>query len=126
MKLKLGLPKGSLQESTIRLFAKAGYRIVIGDRSYTPSIDDPEIECLMFRAQEMARYVERGVLDVGLTGKDWIVENNADVIEVEERVYSKSTSRRYRWVVAVPEDGDCRVPVEQIDLLIEEIVLVGP
>ena len=126
MKLKLGLPKGSLQESTIRLFARAGYRIVIGDRSYTPSIDDPEIECLMFRAQEMARYVERGVLDVGLPGKDWIVENNADVIEVEELVYSKSASRRYRWVVAVPEDGDCRVPVEQIDLLIEEIVLVGP
>jgi ATP phosphoribosyltransferase len=118
MKLKLGLPKGSLQESTIRLFAKAGYRIVIGDRSYTPSIDDPEIECLMFRAQEMARYVERGVLDVGLTGKDWIVENNADVIEVEELVYSKNTSRRYRWVVAAPEDGDCRVSVEQIDLLI--------
>jgi ATP phosphoribosyltransferase len=106
MKLKLGLPKGSLQESTIRLFAKAGYRIVIGDRSYTPSIDDPEIECLMFRAQEMARYVERGVLDVGLTGKDWIVENNADVVEVEELVYSKSTSRRYRWVVAVPEESD--------------------
>jgi ATP phosphoribosyltransferase len=106
MKLKLGLPKGSLQESTIRLFAKAGYKIVIGDRSYTPSIDDPEIECLMFRAQEMARYVERGVLDVGLTGKDWIVENNADVVEVEELVYSKSTSRRYRWVVAVPEDSD--------------------
>ena len=104
--LKLGIPKGSLQESTIRLFGKAGYRIVVGSRSYTPSIDDPEIECLMFRAQEIARYVERGVLDVGLTGADWIAENDADVYEVAELVYSKATSRRYRWVVAVPEDSD--------------------
>jgi ATP phosphoribosyltransferase len=104
--LKLGLPKGSLQESTVKLFARAGYRITIHARSYTPSIDDPEIECLMFRAQEMARYVERGVLDVGLTGKDWILENDADVVEVEDLVYSKTTSKAYRWVVAVPEDSD--------------------
>ena len=105
-KLKLGIPKGSLQESTIRLFARAGYRVVVAGRSYTPRIDDPEIECLMFRAQEMARYVERGILDVGLTGKDWIVENEADVVEVEDLVYSKATSQSYRWVVAVPEDSD--------------------
>jgi len=104
--LKLGLPKGSLQESTIRLFAKAGYKITVRDRSYTPSINDPEIECLMFRAQEMARYVERGVLDVGLTGQDWILENDADVVHVEDLVYSKATSKAYRWVLAVPEDSD--------------------
>ncbi len=104
--LKLGIPKGSLQDSTVRLFAKAGYKIVVSERSYVPSIDDPEIECLMFRAQEMARYVERGILDAGLTGKDWIVENNADVVEVADLVYSKTTTRRYRWVLAVPEDSD--------------------
>jgi ATP phosphoribosyltransferase len=106
--LKLGLPKGSLQESTIKLFGKAGYKIVVSGRSYVPNIDDPEIECLMFRAQEMARYVERGVLDVGLTGKDWITENDADVVEVEDLVYSKATSRAFRWVVAVPEDSEIR------------------
>jgi ATP phosphoribosyltransferase len=107
-KLKLGIPKGSLQESTIRLFSRAGYKIGIVGRSYTPQIDDPEIECLMFRAQEMARYVERGILDVGLTGKDWIVENEADIVEVEDLVYSKATSQSYRWVVAVPEDSDIK------------------
>jgi ATP phosphoribosyltransferase len=106
--LKLGLPKGSLQESTINLFGRAGYRIAVSGRSYTPRIDDPEIECLMFRAQEMARYVERGILDVGLTGKDWILENDADVIEVEDLVYSKATSKPYRWVLAVPEESDIR------------------
>jgi ATP phosphoribosyltransferase len=104
--LKLGLPKGSLQDSTINLFGKAGYKIVVSGRSYIPSIDDPEIECLMFRAQEMARYVERGVLDVGLTGKDWITENDADVVEVADLVYSKATAKIFRWVVAVPEDSD--------------------
>ncbi|MBM3189149.1 MAG: ATP phosphoribosyltransferase [Chloroflexi bacterium] len=104
-KLKLGIPKGSLQDSTVRLFGKAGYRIIVNERSYTPSIDDPEIECLMFRAQEMARYVDRGVMDAGLTGKDWITENDADVVEVADLVYSKSTTQRYRWVVAVPEDS---------------------
>ena len=104
--LKLGVPKGSLQESTVRLFAKAGYRIVVHERSYMPTIDDPEIECLMFRAQEMARYVERGVLDVGLTGQDWILENDADVVEIADLIYSKSTTKAYRWVVAVPEDSD--------------------
>ena len=103
--LKLGLPKGSLQEFTIKLFERAGYKIIVRSRSYIPSIDDPEIKCLMFRAQEMARYVERGVLDVGLTGKDWILENDADVVEVVDLVYSKTTSEPYRWVLAVPEDS---------------------
>ena len=104
--LRLGLPKGSLQESTLKLFARAGYNVVVPHRSYVPRIDDPEIECLMFRAQEMARYVERDVLDVGLTGKDWITENDADVVEVADLVYSKATANVYRWVVAVPEDSD--------------------
>ncbi|MCJ7737552.1 MAG: ATP phosphoribosyltransferase [Anaerolineae bacterium] len=104
--LKLGVPKGSLQESTIDLFERAGYRITVRGRSYVPHINDPDIECLMFRAQEMARYVERGVLDVGLTGRDWIVENDADVVEVEDLVYSKSTTQAYRWVLAVPVDSD--------------------
>lgn len=107
-KLKLGIPKGSLQNSTIKLFEKAGYKIVVASRSYMPSIDDSEIECIMFRAQEMARYVERGILDVGLTGKDWITENNADVIEVQDLVYSKATSNIFRWVVAVPENSEIK------------------
>jgi ATP phosphoribosyltransferase len=106
--LKLGLPKGSLQESTIKLFAKAGYQITISGRSYMPAINDSEIECLMFRAQEIARYVERGVLDCGLTGQDWIMENAADVKEVADLVYSKATAQAYRWVVAVPENSDIR------------------
>ncbi|MFH1086333.1 MAG: ATP phosphoribosyltransferase [Chloroflexota bacterium] len=107
-RLMLGIPKGSLQDSTVSLFAKAGFRVMVSDRSYRPTIDDPEIECLMFRAQEMARYVQRGVLDVGLTGQDWITENDADVHEVTELIYSKATSRPYRWVVAVPEESDIR------------------
>jgi ATP phosphoribosyltransferase len=109
-KLKLGIPKGSLQDSTVNLFARAGYKILVRDRSYTPVIDDPEIECLMFRAQEMARYVERGVMDAGLTGNDWILENDADVVEVSELVYSKRTASAYRWVVAVPEDSEIYSP----------------
>ena len=106
--LTLGLPKGSLQRFTIDLFEKAGYKVLLLDRSYTPVVDDPEIECLMFRAQEIARYVERGVLDVGLTGKDWILESDAKVIEVADLVYSKSTTKAYRWVLAVPEDSPIR------------------
>ena len=104
--LILGIPKGSLQESTISLFAKAGYTISVRGRSYVPYVNDDDIDCLMFRAQEIARYVERGVLDVGLTGKDWILENEADVVEVEDLVYSKNTATAYRWVLAVPEDSD--------------------
>ena len=104
--LRLGIPKGSLQASTINLFAKAGYNIVVQGRSYTPHIDDAEIECLMFRAQEMARYVERNVLDVGLTGEDWITENNADIVRVTNLTYSKNTAQSYRWVVAVPQESE--------------------
>jgi ATP phosphoribosyltransferase len=105
-KLRLGIPKGSLQESTIKLFGRAGYNIVVPNRSYMPRIDDPEIECLMFRAQEMARYVERGILDAGLTGEDWIAENDAEVVRIESLTYSKRTAQVYRWVVAVPIDSD--------------------
>ena len=104
-RLKIGFPSGSLQESTFELFRKAGYNIRLESRSYVPEIDDPELEGLMFRAQEIARYVERGVLDVGLTGKDWILENDADVVEVDELIYSKATSRPVRWVIAVPEES---------------------
>ncbi len=106
--LKLGLPKGSLQESTFKLFGKAGYRVQVSSRSYYPSIDDQEIECIMVRAQEMARYVDHGVFDVGLTGKDWILEQNADVVEVAELRYAKGGLNPVRWVVAVPEDSKIR------------------
>jgi ATP phosphoribosyltransferase len=104
--LKIGLPSGSLQESTLALFGKAGYRIRASYRSYTPSVDDPELDGLFLRAQEMAHYVERGVLDVGLTGNDWILENEADVVQIAELRYSKSTAQPVRWVIAVPEDSD--------------------
>ncbi|HET7228219.1 MAG TPA: ATP phosphoribosyltransferase [Chthoniobacterales bacterium] len=104
-RLKLGIPKGSLQESTVELFAKAGWRISIGSRSYFPGIDDPEIECMLVRAQEMPRYVESGALDAGLTGKDWIIETGAEVEQVGELVYSKTGLGRVRWVLAVAEDS---------------------
>ena len=103
--LKLGIPKGSLEEATVNLFAKAGYRIKISSRSYFPSIDDDEIECMLIRAQEIARYVTDGVLDAGLTGKDWVQENRADVEEIADLVYSKASSRPVRWVLAVPNDS---------------------
>ncbi len=102
-KIKLGLPKGSLQDSTIRLFKKAGYSISVRDRSYFPYIDDPEIECMLIRAQEMARYVEHGVLDAGFTGKDWILETNSKVHVITELVYSKQNMKPVKWVLAVPE-----------------------
>ena len=104
-KLKLGLPSGSLKEPTFDLFERAGYKIRLSSRSYIPTINDPEMEGLMFRAQEMAQYVARGVVDVGLTGKDWILENDADVVEIGELVYSRATSRPVRWVIAVPEES---------------------
>jgi len=103
--LKLGIPKGSLEEATVNLFAKAGYNITIKSRSYFPSIDDNEIECMLIRAQEIARYVQNGVLDAGLTGKDWIQENRADVVEIADLVYSKTSSRPVRWVLAVPNES---------------------
>jgi len=101
-KLKLGLPKGSLQESTISIFEKAGYKIRVNERSYFPAIDDPEIECMLIRAQEMARYIQNGVIDCGITGKDWIMENGAKVIEMADLVYSKQGMRSVKWVLAVP------------------------
>jgi ATP phosphoribosyltransferase len=107
-KLKLGIPKGSLQDATIDLFGRAGWKITLGARSYVPTIDDPEIECLMVRAQEMARYVETGALDAGITGHDWVVETGADVEEMAELVYAKQRLARVRWVLAVPEDSAIR------------------
>jgi ATP phosphoribosyltransferase len=104
-RLKLGIPKGSLQDSTVELFAKAGWRITISSRSYFPGIDDPEIECMLVRAQEMPRYVESGALDAGLTGKDWIIETGAEVQQIGELVYSKTGLGRVRWVLAVAEDS---------------------
>ncbi|HSV14203.1 MAG TPA: ATP phosphoribosyltransferase, partial [Tepidisphaeraceae bacterium] len=103
MKLKLGIPKGSLENATIDLFRRAGFSITTSSRSYFPGIDDPEIECMLIRAQEMARYVEDGILDAGLTGRDWIQENEADVVAVADLIYAKQSFGKVRWVLAVPE-----------------------
>lgn len=103
--LKLGLPKGSLQESTFSLFQKAGYTISVSSRSYFPSVEDDEMKIMLVRAQEMARYVELGTLDAGLTGKDWIIETNSDVMEIAELIYAKKSMRSVRWVLAVQEDS---------------------
>lgn len=107
-KIKLGIPKGSLQEATALLFKKAGFNISINKRSYFPSVDDPQMECMLIRAQEMARYVENGVLDFGLTGMDWVLENDADVIKVEDLVYSKRGLGKVRWVLAAPPESGIR------------------
>jgi ATP phosphoribosyltransferase len=109
-RLKLGLPKGSLQDATLDLFSRAGWKITLGSRSYVPGIDDVEIECLLVRAQEMARYVESGALDAGITGHDWVVETGAAVDELSELVYAKQRLARVRWVLAVPEDCAIRRP----------------
>ena len=109
-RLKLGIPKGSLQDATIELFSRAGWKITLGSRSYVPAIDDPEIECLLVRAQEMARYVQSGALDAGITGHDWVVETSANVEELAELVYAKQRLARVRWVLAVPEDSSIREP----------------
>ena len=103
MKLKLGIPKGSLENATIDLFRRAGFTITTSSRSYFPSIDDPEIECMMIRAQEMARYIEDGVLDAGLTGRDWVEESEAKVEAVADLIYAKQSFGKVRWVLAVPE-----------------------
>ncbi len=103
MKLKLGIPKGSLENATVDLFRRAGFQITISSRSYFPAIDDPEIECMLIRAQEMARYVEDGVLDAGLTGRDWVEENEAKVQTVADLIYAKQSFGKVRWVLAVPE-----------------------
>ncbi|OGG05397.1 MAG: ATP phosphoribosyltransferase [Candidatus Glassbacteria bacterium RIFCSPLOWO2_12_FULL_58_11] len=106
MKIKLGLPKGSLQDATLELFRKAGYDFSVSERSYFPSIDDPELEAMLIRAQEMARYVQDGVFDAGLTGHDWVIENGADVVEVADLIYAKRSMRPVRWVLAVPENSN--------------------
>jgi len=107
-KLVLGIPKGSLQEATLRLFKNSGWNITISERSYFPDINDPEISCAICRAQEMSRYVENGTFDAGITGKDWILENNSDVVVVADLVYSKTSNKPTRWVVAVPFDSPIR------------------
>jgi len=106
--LKLGIPKGSLEKATIELFAKSGWRIDVHHRSYFPSIDDPSIACSICRAQEMSRYVEQEILDVGITGRDWILENDSDIIVVADLIYSKVSKRPARWVLAVPADSPYR------------------
>jgi len=111
MKLKLGIPKGSLENATVQLFARAGFNVYVSSRSYFPSIDDPEIECMLIRAQEMARYVSDGVLDAGLTGQDWIQEHElgdgrTGVLEpIADLVYSKQSFGKVRWVLAAPESS---------------------
>ena len=102
-KLKLGIPKGSLENATVDLFRRAGFQITTSSRSYFPAIDDPEIECMLIRAQEMARYVEDGVLDAGLTGRDWVEENDAKVETVADLIYAKQSFGKVRWVLAVPD-----------------------
>ena len=103
--LKLGIPKGSLEQSTVDLFNRAGFQITINPRNYYPAIDDPELRCMLIRSQEMSRYVSDGILDAGLCGHDWVVENQSDVMEVAELNYSKSTDTKARWVLCVPEDS---------------------
>jgi ATP phosphoribosyltransferase len=124
VKLKIGIPKGSLQDSTLRLFKNAGYSIKLADRSYVPSIDDPELEGLVIRAQEMGRYVENGILDMGITGLDWVLEQNSKVAEVARLRYGKVGFRGVRWVVAVPKDS----PINDIEGLQGKVIateLVG-
>ena len=124
MKLKLGLPKGSLQDATIQLFARAGFNIYVNTRSYFPSIDDPEIECMLIRAQEMARYVCDGVLDAGLTGQDWIAEHKLggnskhSLTPIADLVYSKQSFGKVRWVLAAPEDSRFKSPTDFADATI--------
>ena len=107
-RLKIGIPKGSLQDATIVLFEKAGWRINVSSRNYFPSIDDDEVSCALIRAQEMARYVESGVLDLGLTGLDWILENESKVEIIGDLVYSKATTRKAKWVLAVPGESEIK------------------
>jgi ATP phosphoribosyltransferase len=105
-KLRLGIPKGSLEVSTVDLFKRAGWRITYDSRNYFPDIDDEEITCILVRAQEMSRYVEEGILDLGLTGRDWIVENESDVVTVQDLIYSKISTRQARWVLVVRQDSE--------------------
>ncbi len=124
MTLKLGIPKGSLQDATIDLFRRAGFNITVSSRSYFPAIDDPEIECMLIRAQEMARYVDDGVLDAGLTGLDWVRENDADVVTVADLIYAKRSFGKVRWVLAVPESSQVQ-SVKDLEGKIIATELVG-
>ncbi|MBN1353392.1 MAG: ATP phosphoribosyltransferase [Candidatus Omnitrophica bacterium] len=108
MKIKLGIPKGSLQELTVKLFKKAGFMITISERSYFPSVNDMEIEAVLFRAQEMSRYVESGIIDCGITGRDWTLENNSKVVKVADLIYAKQSLKPVRWVLAVPENSSIK------------------
>jgi len=108
MKLRIGIPKGSLQEATLQLFERAGLRVFTNSRSYFADTDDPDIECMIIRAQEMARYVDHGALDAGLTGLDWVIESGLDVISVADLVYAKQSRGKVRWVLAAPEDSSFR------------------
>jgi ATP phosphoribosyltransferase len=123
--IKLGIPSGSLQDATIGLFNKAGFNITSAERSYLPRIDDEQIKLIMLRAQEMSRYVEDGVLDAGITGYDWILENGSDVVEVCELAYSKTTAKPARWVLAVPNESDISKPEDlQGRIIATELVSV--
>ncbi len=124
MKLKLGIPKGSLENATVDLFRKAGFNISTSSRSYFPAIDDPDIECMLIRAQEMARYVEDGVLDAGLTGRDWVIENESDVITVADLIYAKQSFGKVRWVLAVPDSSPFQT-VQDLEGKIIATELVG-
>lgn len=110
MKLRVGVPKGSLQEATLQLFARAGLQVYTNGRSYMASTSDPQIECVLIRAQEMARYVEHGALDAGLTGRDWVIESGLDVVTVTDLIYAKQSRGKVRWVLAVPEDARFEKP----------------
>src|SRR5881227_2997329 len=125
MKIRLGIPKGSLQEATLQLFAQAGLPIHTNSRSYFASTGDAEIECMLIRAQEMARYVEHGVLDAGLTGLDWVIESGLEVVSVSDLVYAKQSRGKVRWVLAAPEDSpyqraedlsDCIIATELVQV----------
>lgn len=124
MKLKLGIPKGSLENATVDLFRRAGFNITTSSRSYFPAIDDPEIECMLIRAQEMARYVEDGVLDAGLTGRDWVEENEARVVTVADLIYAKQSFGKVRWVLAVPDASPFRT-VKDLEGKVIATELVG-
>jgi ATP phosphoribosyltransferase len=117
-KLRIGIPKGSLQDATIALFERAGWRIFANGRSYFPGIDDPDIECMLVRAQEMARYVNHGALDAGLTGRDWVVESGLSVETIASLTYSKQSRQKVRWVLAVPEDS----PYQRVEDLANKII----
>ncbi len=124
MTLKLGIPKGSLENATVDLFRRAGFNITTSSRSYFPAIDDAEIECMLIRAQEMARYVDDGVLDAGLTGRDWVLENEADVEVIADLIYAKQSFGKVRWVLAVPEASSVK-RVEDLEGKIVATELVG-